>query len=55
MEIGDSFLLEIEDPNDRRIVRQRVWRFSKNNKPKRFRVLKNGEDSVRVFRVEDHE
>lgn len=52
MEIGDSFVAPVPSTDSRLIqaLRQRVTRFKKQNPPKKFSVVQDGE-SMRVFRV----
>jgi len=52
MDVGDSFLAPIPSDDTRRVqaLRQRVVRFQRLHKPKRFSVVRDGE-SMRVFRV----
>ena len=52
MEIGDSFVAPVLSSDARSIqaLRQRVTRFQKQNPPKKFSVVQDGEQ-VRVFRV----
>lgn len=55
MEIGDSFMIEMETDNNSRAVqtlRQRVSRFQTQNPNLRFRVMRDvTEKGMRVFRV----
>jgi soluble cytochrome b562 len=52
MEIGDSFVAPVLSSDARSIqaLRQRVTRFQKQNPPKKFSVVQDGEQ-MRVFRV----
>jgi hypothetical protein len=52
MEIGDSFVAPVPSTDNRLIqaLRQRVTRYQKQNPPKKFSVVQDGE-SMRVFRV----
>lgn len=56
MEVGQSFVLSLQDENQKRTVRQRLSRFQSNNPPQRFVMKTTKEDKlkVRVHRVEDY-
>ena len=55
MEIGDSFELPLKGINSKNSMRQRLYRYQKNNPPKRFSLQTIDLNSVRIFRVPDYE
>lgn len=53
MDIGHSFVVDIDDDQHRIAIGQRLHRYNKKNPPKRFTMRKLNDRQVRVFREED--
>ena len=53
--VGDSFLLKVKDKTFRATVRQRLYRHQKANPNVRLSMRTVDKDTVRIFRLEDHQ
>ena len=53
MKVGDSFTVEVKYERHRQMVAQRIFRYKKSNPPKNFSMLRETENTYRVFRLED--
>ena len=59
MGVGDAVTVPLLRPADYMLLKQRIHRFQKANKPKRFSIRKIGPSGVRahearIYRVEDY-
>lgn len=53
LDVGQSFVYELEDERDHAVIRQRLTRFQKRNPPVRFSMNRIDETKVRIHRIED--
>lgn len=55
MQVGDSFTVEVSGERNRLAVSQRISRYKKKNPPKNFSMLKESEETYRIYRIEDRD